>query len=65
MEDTIHRSEIASVEMQFDRGDRRIALVLKNGQVLFPLGSEYVQNEPTQYLVLNALREAIGQSSAP
>ena len=54
-------SAIASADMQFNRGARTIVLIHRDGSQSFPLGEEFVQDEPDQYVVLNALRTAIGQ----
>ena len=55
--------EIASAEMQFNRGARTIVMIGKDGRQIFPLGAQQLQDEPDQYVVLNALRSAIGQAS--
>jgi hypothetical protein len=55
-------SEIASAEMQFNRGARTIVMIGRDGKQIFPLGEQQLQNEPDQYVVLNALRQAIGQA---
>jgi hypothetical protein len=54
--------EIASAEMQFNRGARTIVVIGRDGKQIFPLGQQQLQNEPDQYVVLNALRQAIGQA---
>jgi hypothetical protein len=56
--------EIASAEMQFNRGARTIVMIGRDGKQIFPLGEQQLQNEPDQYVVLNAIREAIGQAPA-
>ncbi len=53
-------SEIARAEMQFNRGDKRIVVVLNNGQEVFPLGDGYIQNDPNQYIPLVAIQKAVG-----
>ena len=58
---TIPASDLNSAEMQFNRGASRIVLVHRDGRQEFPLGEQHLQNEPDQYVVLNALRQAIGQ----
>jgi hypothetical protein len=60
----ITASDLNSAEMQFDRGKRTIVLIGRDGQQIFPLGEERLQNEPNQYVILNALRAAIGQTPA-
>jgi hypothetical protein len=49
--------------MQFNRGARTIVMIGKDGRQIFPLGAQQLQDEPDQYVVLNALRSAIGQAS--
>ena len=50
--------------MQFNRGARTIGLLRRDGSTLYPLGEQQLQNEPDQYVVLNAIREFIGQVPA-
>jgi hypothetical protein len=57
---TVKFSDIARAEMQFNRGDKRIVVVLNNGKEVFPLGDEYIQNEPNQYKPLIAIQKAVG-----
>jgi len=57
---TIPFSDIARAEMQFNRGDKRIVVVLNNGQEVFPLGDGYIQNDPNQYIPLVAIQKAVG-----
>ena len=59
----ITRSEVVNVEMQFSRGDTRIALIRKDGTSFLPLGDVYVQSRPEKYVVFNALRQAMGQDA--
>jgi hypothetical protein len=56
--------EITSAEMQFNRGARTIVMIGRDGRQIFPLGEQQLQNEPDQYVILNALRQAIGQPPA-
>ena len=58
-------SDLTSAEMQFNRGARTIVLIGRDGSQHFPLGEAQVQDEPDQYVILNALREAIGQPVLP
>ena len=57
--------DLNSAEMQFNRGARTIVLVRRNGSLLYPLGEQQLQDEPNQYVVLNAIRQMIGQTPAP
>lgn len=57
----ISTDDISSAEMQSNRGATRIVLLLHNGTQVFPLGQQHLQNEPDQYVVLTAMRQAIGQ----
>jgi hypothetical protein len=59
---TIPVSDLNSAEMQFNRGASRIVLIHRDGRQEFPLGEQHLQNEPDQYVVLNAMHEAIGQT---
>ena len=59
---SVPAKEISSAEMQFNRGATRIALVKRDGQILFPLGEQHLQGEQDQYVVLSAIREMIGQT---
>ena len=61
---TTSAADVASAEMEFNRGARKIALIHRDGHQSFPLGEEELQNEPDQYIVLNALRQSIGQTPA-
>lgn len=53
-------SDIRGVTMQYNRGDTRLALLLNNGNVVLPLGPDYIQDEPmhfrAQTLIENALK---------
>ncbi|MEW9573513.1 hypothetical protein ABQJ54_17300 [Rhodanobacter sp. Si-c] len=62
---TTPASDLSSAELQFDRGARTIVLVHRDGHQSFPLGEQELQDEPGQYVILNALREAIGQNPVP
>jgi len=62
---TTPSSDIASAEMQSNRGARKIVLIHRDGHQSFPLGEQELQDEPDQYVILNALRAAIGQNSLP
>lgn len=62
---TIPASDLSSAELQFDRGARTIVLIHRDGRQSFPLGEQELQDEPNQYVILNALREAIGQNPLP
>ncbi len=53
--------DLASAEMQFNRGATRIVLIQQDGQQKFPFGELHYQDEPDQYVVLNAMRQTIGQ----
>lgn len=61
---TTPASDLTSAEMQFNRGARTIVLIHRDGHQSFPLGEEELQDEPDQYVILNALRQVIGQSPA-
>ncbi len=56
----VHFSDIARAEMQFNRGDKRIVVVLNDGKQVFPLGDGYIQNDPNQYKPLIAIQKAVG-----
>jgi len=62
---TTSASDLTSAEMQFNRGARKIVLIHRDGHQSFPLGEQELQNEPDQYVILNALRQTIGQSPLP
>lgn len=57
-------SDISSVEMESNRGARKIVLIHRDGHQSFPLGEEALQDEPDQYVILNTMRQAIGQVPA-
>lgn len=59
---TVTASELTAAEMQFNRGARRIVLIHRDGHQTFPLGEAELQGEPDQYVILNALRQVIGQA---
>lgn len=59
---TTPASDLTSAEMQFNRGASKIVLIHRDGHQSFPLGEQELQDEPNQYVVLNAMRLAIGQS---
>ena len=61
----LRRSEMASSDMQFNRGDTRVVIVKKDGTVFYPLGEQYLQGYPQMYVVLNAIRQTLGQNAAP
>ena len=56
--------ELSGADMQFNRGATTIVLIRKDGSLLFPLGEQQLQNEPDQYVVLNVLRTAIGNTAS-
>lgn len=62
---TTPASDLTSAEMQFNRGARKIVLIHRDGHQSFPLGEQELQDEPGQYVILNALRQVIGQSPVP
>lgn len=61
---TIPATDLTSADMQFNRGARTIVLIHRDGHQSFPLGEDELQDEPDQYVILNALRQVIGQSPA-
>lgn len=48
-EQDINFAEVNQVTIQYNRGDTRLALILKDGSVVLPLGVGYVQNEPMHF----------------
>ena len=58
---TVDAEDLNSAEMQFNRGATTIVLVRRDGSLLYPLGEQQLQDEPDQYVVLNAIRQMIGQ----
>jgi hypothetical protein len=54
-------SDVASIEMKYNRGDSTILLVGRDGELSYPLGETTQQNAPTQFIVLNALRQTLQQ----
>ena len=59
---TLDAVDLASAEMQSNRGARRIVLIARDGHQIFPLGEEELQGADDQYVILNALRQVIGQT---
>ena len=57
-------SDISSIEMQSNRGALTIAILHRDGHLSFPLGEQALQDEPDQYVILNTMRQAIGQVPA-
>ncbi len=57
----ISATDLTSAEIQFNRGARTIVLVRRDGALVYPLGEQQLQDEPNQYIVLNALRGVIGR----
>ena len=57
-------NDIASAEMQSNRGATRIALIMRDGTVILPLGPIDLQDEPDQYVALTAIRQVIAQNDA-
>ena len=56
---TVQGDELSGADMQFNRGASTIVLIRRDGSLLYPLGEQQLQDEPDQYVVLNALRAAI------
>ena len=57
-------NDIASAEMQSNRGATRIALIMRDGTVMLPLGPIALQDEPDQYVALTAIRQVVAQNAA-
>ena len=57
----ISSASIQSAEFDFNRGDRNIILISRDGKEYFPLGDQHFSGEPEQSVVLAAIRELIGQ----
>ena len=60
--DALAASDIASADMEFNRNARNIVIVRKDGSQSYPLGRQHFTGEPEQYVVLNAIRQLIGQA---
>ena len=58
----VSAGDLSSAEMQSNRGARTIILIRKDGSLLYPLGKQKLQGEPDQYVILNAIRQFIGQA---
>ena len=59
--DEVQVADVNSAQFEFNRDARCIVLVLKDGSPTYPLGRQHFSGEPQQYIVLNAIREVIGQ----
>ncbi len=56
-------ADLASADMEFNRDSRCIVLIHKDGTQSYPLGRQHFSDEPEQYVVLNAIRQLIGQTA--
>ena len=59
----IAAASIQSAEFDFNRNDRNILLIGRDGKQYFPLGKQHFGGEPEQAVVLAAIRELIGQGA--
>lgn len=48
---------IERIDMQSNRGATRIAIIMNNGDQRFPLGEEYMQDDPEQYKALVLMQQ--------
>ena len=62
LDSNIYLESFASADLEYRRQDRRIVAVLRDGRTIYPLGEDYVASEPDQFVVLTAIREAIGRT---
>ena len=60
--EAVPASDLSSADMEFNRDARNIVLLHKDGTQSYPLGRQHFSGEPEQYVVLNAIRQMIGQS---
>lgn len=61
----VSKVDISNAQMAFNRGDTRIVIVKVDGSIYYPLGEQYIQDAPEEYVVLNAIQRMIGQVPEP
>ncbi len=60
--ESVSAGDLSSADMEFNRDARNIVLLHKDGTQSYPLGRQHFSGEPEQYVVLNAIRQLIGQA---
>ncbi len=59
----VSATDLQTAEFDFNRNDRNILLVDRDGRQYFPLGDQHFSGEPEQSVALAAIRELIGQGA--
>ena len=58
----LYLENISSADMQYRRQDARLVVILRDGRQVYPLGDDWVRQDPDQAVVLAAIRNALGVS---